>query len=96
MTGKCRFKQRSIRFSSPPSLTRWSMLTTGKFARNIDNIFHAAPHHGLLGQRLLVIDRRHQKMNPRAIVDILQEADEGFALVGFAIAPRPRAWRQTR
>jgi hypothetical protein len=26
----------------------------------------------------------------------LQEADKGLALVGFAIAPRPRAWRQTR
>ena len=38
-------------------------------------------------ERLLVIGRRHQKMNPRAIVDVLQEADEGFALVGFAIAP---------
>src|SRR5262249_13339227 len=35
----------------------------------------------------LVIGRRHEKMNPRAVVDVLQEADEGLALVGFAIAP---------
>jgi len=38
-------------------------------------------------ERLLVIGVRHQHMRAGAVVEVLQEGDEGLALIGLAVAP---------
>jgi len=38
-------------------------------------------------ERLLVIRRGHEEVNAGPVVDVLQESDEGLALIGFAVAP---------
>ena len=38
-------------------------------------------------ERLLVIGVRHKHVRAGAVIDVLQEGDEGLALIGFAIAP---------
>ena len=38
-------------------------------------------------ERLLVIGVRNQHVRAGAVIDVLQEGDEGLALIGFAVAP---------
>jgi len=47
-------------------------------------------------ERLLVGRRRHELMNAGPIVDVLEESDEGLALVGVAVAERKARKRQRK
>ena len=47
-------------------------------------------------ERLLVGRRRHEVMNAGPIVDVLEERNEGLALIGVAIAERKARERQRK
>jgi hypothetical protein len=47
-------------------------------------------------ERFFVIRRRDQEVNAGPVIDVLQKADEGLALIGFAVAPGKARQRRSK
>lgn len=47
-------------------------------------------------ERFFVSRGLDEKVNARPVVDVLQEADEGLALIGFAVAPGKARQRRSK
>jgi len=47
-------------------------------------------------ERFFVSRCRDQEVNAGPVIDVLQEADEGLALIGFVVAPRKARERRSK
>jgi hypothetical protein len=47
-------------------------------------------------ERFFVIRRRDQEVNAGPVIDVLQKADEGLALIGFVVALRKAGERRSK